>query len=345
MKTCDEMVNSLLKRREQYLLEQKQKRKTAAKIASAGGCCALAAVIGVGVRNSGILHEKDTIVPDYSSSMNNSILAKDDPVKGSPTPQAPDYSSVIWAEGGSDGDVVDVDMAVLETSELNGKRIYPSLSEAFDKYGDDSVFAIAASYGYGYDDNYVYNGKTLAQYKAEEWELWDKEEPREQLRKFGDSLKYGEALYLTGTPDGERWAEELYYDIVSMIGQELISEYIVNGEFLEDKLIKDINELEKERMAAQNNYEQGFIACRKYFYETAAEQINAQRVYCETKYDLDRPYLLVLFATKDEFETFSLDNMYRWCFALAQRYEDGYSAGEFIDLAIDCVFDHDFDDV
>lgn len=323
MKTCDEMVNSLLKRKEQFLLEQKKKRRTAAKITVAGGCCAL--VIGTGIRNSGMMLEKETIIPDSFSSI-NSELAQDDTVKENSIPPAPDYSSVIWAEGGFDDDSVDTVESA--TSELNGKRIYRSLSEAFDKYGDDSIFAIAA-YSYGYDNNFVYNGKTLAWYEAEEREAWDKYELRYQLMKFGDSLKYGEALYLTGTPDGERWAKEYYDEIVSMFGQELISEYIVDGEFLEDKLTEDISESENEYMAVRETYEQGRIACSKYIYETAAEQINAQGIYCETKYSSDSPYLLIIFATKDEFETLSFDKMHNWGFALAKKDEDGFYTSDF----------------
>lgn len=328
MKTCDEMVNSLLKRREEFLLEQKKKRRNAAKITAAGGCCALAAVIGVGIRNSGMLLEKETIIPDNSSAISDdSSSVSGEPATENPTPQAPDYSSVIWAEGGFDGDSVDIIESA--ASELNGKRICSSLSEAFDKYGDDSVFAIAA-YSYGYDAGFVYNGKTLAQYEAEERAAWDKYELHYQLLKFGDYLKYREALYLTGTPDGERWAKEYYDEIVSMFGQELISEYIVDGEFLEDKLTEDISKLENEFKAVQEIYEQGRSACQKYIFETAAQQINAQGIYCETKYSSDYPYLLVIFVTKDEFETLSFVNMNKWGFALAQKNEDGFYASDFL---------------
>lgn len=331
MKTYDEMVNSLLKRREEFLSEQKKKRRTAVKITAAGSCCVLAAVIGAGILNSGMPLEKEIIIPDHSSAISDdSSTVSGEPATANPTPQAPDYSSVIWAEGGFD-DGSAVDTVISETSELNGKRIYHSLSEAFDKYGNDSVFAIAA-YSYGYDDNFVYNGKTLAQHEAEERAAWDKYELRYQLLKFSD-LKYGEALYLTGTPDGERWAKEYYDEIVSMFGQELISEYIVDGEFLEDKLTEDVSESENEYMAVRGTYEQGRIACNKYIYETGAEQISAQGIYCETKYSSDYPYLLVIFVTKDEFETLSFVNMNKWGFALAQKNENGFYASDFI---IDC---------
>lgn len=336
MKTCDEMVNSLLNRREQFLLERKKKRRTAAKITAAGGCCVLAAVIGAVIWSSGMLREKGAMISDNSSAIsNNSFPVNSEPAKEIPTPQAPDYSSVIWAEGSTGDDVSDLGLLEQnrEISDLNDKRILSSLSEAFETYGDDSVFAIAARSCYGYDDNFVYNGKTLAWYGAEEKAAWDKFELRYRLLKCGNSLKYGEALYHEGTPDGERWAKEYYDKTVSEIGEELISEYIVDGEFLEYKLTKDVDEFEKEFMSVRETFEQGRIACHKYIFETAADQINAQGICCETKYDLDSPYLLVIFATKDEFEALSFDNMHKWYFALAQKNEDDYFSSDFV---IDC---------
>ena len=341
MKTCDEMVNSLLRRREQFLSEQNRKRKTAAKITVAGGSGALAVIIGALVWNSGMLHEKKTIVPDdFSTVSDNSFStgdepSKGDPVKENPTPQAPDYSSVIWAEGRSEiGSISNMGVGD-ETTLMNGKRIYPSLSEAFEKYSDDSVFAIVTyRYIYG-DENFVYNGKTLKQYRDEEMEIWDnKESLRLQLLIVGDSLKYGEALYQTGTPDGERWAEELYYRTVSEIGEELISEYIVDGEFLKDKLEQDIRDLDNERMSLRQSYEQGCTAYRKNMFETAAEQINAQGIYLETMYSLDGPYSLIIFATKDEFAALSFDGMQNWYFALAEKClnGDGYFVSDIVDL-------------
>ena len=78
MKTCEEMVSSLLERREQFLLEQKKKRKTAAKITAAGGSCALAAIMGAVVWNSGILREKKTIVPDDLSAISDNSSSTND---------------------------------------------------------------------------------------------------------------------------------------------------------------------------------------------------------------------------------------------------------------------------
>ena len=103
MKTCDEMVNSLLERREQFLSEQKQKRRTAAKITAAGGSCALAAVIGVLVFNSGMLREKKTMISDNSSLVNDGPV-KDDPAKGDSTPPASDAHSAVSDNSSAEND-------------------------------------------------------------------------------------------------------------------------------------------------------------------------------------------------------------------------------------------------
>lgn len=64
-----------------------------------------------------------------------------------------------------------------------------------------------------------------------------------QLLKQGDSLKYGEALYTTGTPDGEKWTKEFYEKRVDFYGEEFLAKYIVNGEFLRDKVVSDMAEI------------------------------------------------------------------------------------------------------
>lgn len=69
-----------------------------------------------------------------------------------------------------------------------------------------------------------------------------------QLLKQGDSLKYGEMLYTTGTPDGERWDEKFYWQRIEFYGEELLAEYIVNGEFMREKVEADMAAvLEKNR--------------------------------------------------------------------------------------------------
>lgn len=54
MKNCDEMVSSLLERRERYVCEQKKKRRIVCGTAASLCCVCLTALFAVGVRNNGI---------------------------------------------------------------------------------------------------------------------------------------------------------------------------------------------------------------------------------------------------------------------------------------------------
>ena len=59
------------------------------------------------------------------------------------------------------------------------------------------------------------------------------------LLKEGDALKYGEALYTTGTPEGERWAKTLYDERVAYYGMEFLARYIVEGELMTETLERE----------------------------------------------------------------------------------------------------------
>ena len=55
MKNCEEMTNSLIERRDEYLAEQKKKRKNAAKIIAPVTSICLVALLGFGAWKLGIL--------------------------------------------------------------------------------------------------------------------------------------------------------------------------------------------------------------------------------------------------------------------------------------------------
>lgn len=64
MKTCDEMVNSLLKRRDRYEADRKKKRMIITRTVTSMCCVCLAVLIGVGVWKGGA---PDTTLPDSKS--------------------------------------------------------------------------------------------------------------------------------------------------------------------------------------------------------------------------------------------------------------------------------------
>lgn len=56
MKNCDEMVNSLLKRRDQYAAEQKRKKKVLIRTVTSICCMCLVVLLGFGIWQNGVFH-------------------------------------------------------------------------------------------------------------------------------------------------------------------------------------------------------------------------------------------------------------------------------------------------
>ena len=295
MKTCDEMVNSLLKRREIFLLKQKQKRKTAVKLTAAGGGCALAAAVGVLVLNSGMLREKKTIIPDdFSSITDNSYTVSDI------------FSS---ASDESGNDFCDIDPSISPDDYVehrwNGKTIYGNLYKAFDEYDDEHIFTVFAL---------CYSINDFEYDRIEEY-IASIGRPTliDRLIEFGDELKYGEALYTTGTPEGITWTKELYDDTVSFIGKELIEAYIVDGEFLRDRAERDYeaacNELETEREL----YEQAFYDYKTIVYGPLMKQLQEKGIHCELKTNYT---VLFIDITENDLANLTLNDPENWVFGL-----------------------------
>lgn len=174
---------------------------------------------------------------------------------------------------------------------------------------------------------YIYNGKRLADYETAMIEEQAKMGKLESLRKVGDELKYGTALYLTGTPDGVKWAKELYDETVSWYGEDVLNEYIQNSEFLSEKLENDLKEVFKEE--SQLEYE---IALNAYINsvnmnmkEVLKEVLEEQNIVSEFSADVD--YLL-FYATEEEFAKLKIENQSDWLFELAVKAGDGHDMAD-----------------
>lgn len=200
-------------------------------------------------------------------------------------------------------------------TEWNGKTITLSLYDALsDTKNKDSLIAIGV--GFEIDTNFVYNGKSLAQYALEadaERLLGGK---LGQLLKLGDSLKYGDALYKTGTPTGEKWSKELYDETVETIGKDLIAKYIVDGEFLVEKLEADIAACGENKQCLIAYEEARNAFCRSAVNE-AVKTLDEKNI----KYEIRNETGLVFFVTADEFVFLHLDNVSH--FEFASKDDDG----------------------
>ena len=210
------------------------------------------------------------------------------------------------------GDGNTVDSAIID---WNGKKIDISLQTAFESYDEKNKFAITASYNY-IDKQFVFNGKTLGEYEAAKLEESRTLEKLEGLLKDGDYLRYGESLYQTGTPDRPKWDKDLYDKTVEFYGKEFLARYIVNGEFLQDKVNSDIGNYQ---LKAEAEYEEAFQAYTTAMLKAAKDKVIGQNVACEISSDGNS---LILYPTEEQFTTLSFDNLTEWYFGLEVKNSD-----------------------
>lgn len=189
-----------------------------------------------------------------------------------------------------------------------GKSVSFSLYDELNKNADTDI-EIAIIPNYASDGNYVYNGKTINQYQKE----WEEDsvlsEKYGQIVKDGDMLKYGEALYTTGSPEGEKWDKDFYYTRVNFYGEDFLKKYIVNGEFLRDKVLEDQAEYQKEHLTTNYAYAVLHEAIDAYKTEKIQEtisQLKQQNIKYEYK---EAKSILVFYVTSEQFERLSIDNV------------------------------------
>jgi hypothetical protein len=216
-----------------------------------------------------------------------------------------DFShQVIWAT--DDAAVDHFVEGLTEWHQFNsvGYRLY----DALESGKDDDIFAILARPAVDY--TFKYNGKTLAQYYSDMCNERNLPEILAQLQKEGDSLKYGDALYKTGTPTGEKWAQSWYEERIKYYGDAILGKYIVNGEFLSEKLEQDL--------AAAMNCNEATIAYKTaygaYLSQVAASihgELPAEVVTEENG--------IIMYLTREEFSVFSPDGISGWTFDLASK--------------------------
>ena len=213
---------------------------------------------------------------------------------------------VIWAEDMAAVNEFCEDFTVWHKFDSVGYRLY----EALDSGDDDDIFAILARPALDY--TFTYNGKTVAEYYSDMCNERNLPEILAQLQKEGDALKYGEALYQTGTPSGEKWAQSWYEERIRYYGDAVLGKYIVNGEFLSEKLEQDIAEA-KTRNTATEAYRKALGAYLEQLAASVGGELPAEAVPEQNG--------IIMYLTKAEFSVFSPDGIDGWTFDLA--FKDG----------------------
>ena len=143
-----------------------------------------------------------------------------------------------------------------------------------------STFAVLATYRPATANitDFTYEGKTLAEWAVAADDELMLPEKMAELLKLGDELKYGTALYETGTPDGIKWDRAWYEDRVAYFG-DLLDKYIVDGEFLWETLEADVAALRGISITTPDG-----TTTVAYYGETSAREqyLRAWNAYLET---------------------------------------------------------------
>ena len=161
--------------------------------------------------------------------------------------------------GGSIGDVgadgnVTPDTSVDEGLG-NGLSVSPELYEAMKKAQDVDVLAVIVNSQIIAPNDFNYNGKAFSEYNSAYIELGKVLKKLNELLVDGEYLKYGEALYKDGAPDGTKWTREVYEKTVAYYG-DLFDKYIKNGELLENELLGEIKAVENARAELDRTFDE-----------------------------------------------------------------------------------------
>lgn len=122
----------------------------------------------------------------------------------------------------------------------NGFSVSYELYELIKNAKDDDCFEIKISPYASISKDFIYEGKRYEEYNQEYLQSKNLLKKQNEILKDGELLKYGEILYTSGTPEGVKWPKHRYHEAVEYYGDDLLNAYIVDGEFLAEKLRNDI---------------------------------------------------------------------------------------------------------
>ena len=197
--------------------------------------------------------------------------------------------------------------------EWNGMKLSNELYEAVLKTESDRYLAVTIIYDNDeYLNRFLYEGKSYAEHKEELESLRQLTYKYQALANQADMLKYGELLYTEGPPNGRKWTKEYYDKVVASFGKEFLSEFIVDGEFLAEKL-EDAMEESQNKIKEKEKIIDPML---KAYHESSAPRIaEAFSQYAVTV----KNGSAYLFITPAEFETIHVDNITDYFFSLASR--------------------------
>lgn len=185
------------------------------------------------------------------------------------------------------------------TGKWNGKDISFDLYKALKNSESDTIPVLVQFKDTGIDE-FVYKDRTVHEYSMDfSNEDIDK---MGQLLEQGDLLKYGESLYTTGTPEGITWTKAMYDFRIDFFGEELLSKYITDGEFLKEQLQNDLKEMKASYQAVLDEAVEAFYQTE---IEKTASILEEKNIRTER---IEGTNEMVIYVTAEEFDEITLDN-------------------------------------
>lgn len=149
MKSCDEMVNSLFERREEYIAEQRKKRKIIARTIASAGCVCIAVLLSFGILQNGTAYKtpasdssisfgekENSYIDDGNSDSSESVFNEPDSHQNNFVPDGSGKKIISSYDAGG------FPSASYDTPK-NGEFYFSMpLKSAMDKYTDSVLYRV-----------------------------------------------------------------------------------------------------------------------------------------------------------------------------------------------------------
>ena len=205
-----------------------------------------------------------------------------------------------------------VDESLDSQGKFAGFSVSSELYEALSSAKDDDYLDIIVSSALTVSGDFEYQGKKYSQYSMEYSQSKLLLKKQNVLLEDGELLKYGDILYTTGTPDGIKWPEKRYNEALEYYG-DLINTYIVDGEFLRDKLQGDSVATKEKIDTLYARMQEASNAYAIYFAQTNLQCFKDAGAEASIKEDK-----INLHITKKQLSKLSIENKESFLLGLAQ---------------------------
>lgn len=243
-----------------------------------------------------------------------------------PNPPTVDMAQVQWAEEKRQFETFGNTASAPTVTDTvwNGWVIDWELQDAMRDAGEHTVLAVRVETNERVALNaFSHDGSTYSKLQSELRLCWNKMFALNELYQMRDLLKYGEALYTTGTPDGVKWTEDQYRYTLTYVGADAVEKYFVDGQFQHQLWQRDVQALEKKIADLAGRVEVLVAAYEEQYLKKDLAKFIRAGVCAETKNGS-----IYLFATKGELEQLRVLGRSKYLLTFASRRAYEYSPRE-----------------